>query len=470
MITKRGIFVLSLIHCIHASSLNAADLDKKYASIPKEVQKNGVDFGGADTDDATVAVFCDFSWQSFIALNWPSQDWPAIPQRGIPDKTLDFSETFRPRVWETWKSGFETIPKQPSHGSIVQPLLWNQVGDATPVGGTTLTKPKVFGSNTLYGDISQAEFGGFAAPLICQNHTYTHFEVHVNRPEFDTIRGEDFYLIEAINAHAIDPHHDDFQYPNGSITVKASWRELQVSEDPTTYYVREADVLDYQNGGSDRRKLGLVGFHIVAKTPLRKQWIWISFEHARNVPGLTTGTGYSYNDSSNAGLSNEPAKVGDPSNLYVSPTPSNALVPAQAVRQNPLHAQTILANTKYHAMLPTNSVWRNYHLVMTQWPTTPNEPDEKPFPADPTNAPTDINVSNTTMETWHQATSCISCHKLAEEAGFDYVFFPSIHAQRSPTGFAAAMATPAASELQQKIRRQLDKSVLRSRELQNNKR
>ena len=39
-----------------------------------------------------------------------------------------------------------------------------------------------------------------------------------------------------------------------------------------------------------QRTMGLVGLHIVSKTPARPQWIWSTFEQVDNVPVVTGAT------------------------------------------------------------------------------------------------------------------------------------------------------------------------------------
>ena len=462
--------------------LVGADLDKQYAKIPLEIQKGGVDYGGDSTDDATISAANEFSWRSFLALNWPATDWPTNPLRGVADKTKDISELDRPRVWETWKASYEMIPFQPATGNAVQPLLWNLVDDPTPAGGTTKANPKVFGSYTPFADISQALMttpfpgteGPLGSPLVCQNHTYTHFEVRMNRSSFATIRGEGFYLRNVIDSHmdvSGDAAGDDkkvpFEFPHGSISVKASWRELVVGEDSTKYYTRKAKVQDYKTNTFDDRILGLVGMHIVQKTPMRDQWIWTSFEHASNVPGiLPSGSKYSYNDGATT-TSADPGPIG-PTNLYASPTPNSGLAAASVVREISLHPQTQLDNKKFHDMLSPTSVWQNYYLVLTQWPTLPKAPatatelEGKPFPLEPSPAGPNYSIANTTMETWFQSsTSCISCHELAESSGFDYVFFPAMHARKAPS--VALNASGASVKFIENVRQKLKDSSQQSR-------
>ena len=54
----------------------------------------------------------------------------------------------------------------------------------------------------------------------------------------------------------------------------------------------------YLNGEKRSADMGLVGLHLVSRTPKRPQWIWSSFEHVDNVPNGAkpeSGRTYSFN-------------------------------------------------------------------------------------------------------------------------------------------------------------------------------
>src|SRR6266850_312952 len=57
-----------------------------------------------------------FSWQEFIALNWPAKDH----ERGVPDWHKKISDAGT-RVWETWKEEYEVYLKDGAH-----PAAWNE--------------------------------------------------------------------------------------------------------------------------------------------------------------------------------------------------------------------------------------------------------------------------------------------------------------------------------------------------------
>ena len=63
-----------------------------------------------------INFFDAYSWQTFIALNWPA----ASGSRGVPDTAKNHCDRTAPRVWETWKSVEEAFVP----GGIA-PAAWN---------------------------------------------------------------------------------------------------------------------------------------------------------------------------------------------------------------------------------------------------------------------------------------------------------------------------------------------------------
>jgi hypothetical protein len=64
-----------------------------------------------------------FSWQEFIALNWP-----AAAQPGVPDPTRNLGNS-GPSVWETWSESSDVF----RHDSAGQPLPPLKFGQAMPL-------------------------------------------------------------------------------------------------------------------------------------------------------------------------------------------------------------------------------------------------------------------------------------------------------------------------------------------------
>lgn len=423
------------------------------AAIPKEV----VDGSGADLPVAVSALpldfFDDFSWRSFVALNWPA----VVGQRGVADTTKTIKDA-GPRVWETWKAAYEIVQPQGA-----QPSEWASLDAITPCSDVPQANSglvRILGAHQRFHDFNEAGFGAFndSGPLVCQNRTYTRYEVRVNKEEFNFIRDKKLYLRSTLLQL-----QSPLRFTSGSIEVKASWREFKGDEPADfvkTFYTIKAKVQDPVTNTCAEKQMGLVGLHIVQKTPLRPQWVWSSFEHVRNVPktGVTPNAGdrFSYND---------PAKPQSTSaqSPTISPTnpPAANPMPTQVVRELPLHPPgggaigTEAANARYQAAL-AGSVWANYMLVCTQWPTRTKDPNVvppdniqgDPFP-DPTSSTT--TVTNTTLETYtQQFTSCMDCHDAARVSNTDFVFFIQFYSFND-TGFAG-LQPRGIDALQEKIR------------------
>jgi hypothetical protein len=79
-----------------------------------------------DPDANEIAVFDDYSWRAFIAINWPAKT--AI--RGVPDENKrfgDFSDPETKVVWATWKADYDLF--QPGEAD---PTDWASFDGYTP--------------------------------------------------------------------------------------------------------------------------------------------------------------------------------------------------------------------------------------------------------------------------------------------------------------------------------------------------
>lgn len=382
-------------------------------------------------------IFHDYSWRSFIALNWPAKTGDA--NRGEPDRTKAFSDTAGPRVWMTWKSRFEIF--QPG-GAV--PAPWTSYEGQNPCGAGFRNDAVTLSSFSAFADFNQATFklDQLGNPLVAQNQTYARYEVRVNQQHFNSIVGHKWYL-----AGNLPTETTPVPFNNGSIEIKAAWRLLTAADTPAVraryYVVPNAQVLDVATAKCTTQDIALVGFHIVAKTPNRPQWIWSTFEHVDNVPPKTT------EPKSPAGIPlsfNDPAKpqVLTPTARPRQLTPANPPVatPAamQVVRKQAITPSAMQINAAYWNLPQIKgTVWQNYMLVMTQWPTqiTPERPDNSgaPFPSGGSA------LSNTTMETYFQSdgASCMDCHQNSNEQGRDFVMFVTFDAFRPAVPAPAAL-------------------------------
>ena len=121
-----------------------------------------------------------YSWQLFIALNWPAQSGA----RGKPDgeDPTKIADRIAPRVWETWKSVQEIFLADGN-----EPEEWKK--PETPAHCPKSSNSESLPTKVL-ADLNQGGFGDVVGPLIAQNRTYVRYEVRTNRIGFEEIRAK----------------------------------------------------------------------------------------------------------------------------------------------------------------------------------------------------------------------------------------------------------------------------------------
>ncbi len=388
-------------------------------------------------------AFDNFAWRAFVALSWPALTDAA--HRGAPDLTKLLGDS-GPRVWETYKSRFEVFQRGPDGGPL-KPAPWASYDGVNPCGAGANNRIKTLASFEPYADFNQASFtaGKFISPLIAQNRTYTRYEVRINEAEFSAIVDHRYYAKAAL------PTLDaPANFNVGSVAVKAAWRILTDVDTPAIrrryYVVAGAQVVDVAKSHAagkitcSKQDVALVGLHIAIKTLYRPQWIWSSFEQVDNVPPIGAGEArepdakdahapYSYNDPMRQQKEIAPppeAPLAQP--VSASNPPRIDPEPMQVIRKHPINADTMAMNRAYWA-LPgiRGTLWANYMLVTTQWPTVTQPPNqendgryfpglhiEPGTPVEPYQTANggDQNLANITMEAYTQdaPSSCMACH------------------------------------------------------------
>lgn len=298
-------------------------------------------------------------------------------------------------------------------------------------------------------------------PLIDQNGNYALFDILMNKSMYDTIVDNGLYSRAGQTANnqpvkfrsgflpgkKEDNRTDDPMSPGdpGAFMLKVAWKVIDRVKDrdiANTFHTVEA--LIYTPASADGKvredcsgptTLGLIGFHAVHKTADRKQWIWTTFEHKDNVPQRS---------ELNAQLNNRSMKILKDRYLFFDPTrldkpinqtplrpwhPSVQPFPggftSQIVREISIDKDAEELNNEFQKKL-MGTVWQNYVLVSTQWPSAFNcarlDTDEdqdaegRTKTPDPSCAPAPTYLANTTLETFSQGTtplsssSCMACH------------------------------------------------------------
>jgi hypothetical protein len=443
-----------------------------------------------------------FAWQEFIGLNWAA----APGQRGVADPGATAAQFGTPNatastVWETYKANTEVFLP----GGATPPA-WNASPPPPSCsGGAGLAASRKQGAHVMdmtsaFGDFALDETSQASGQWLAdQNGKLVWYEIRLNQDEFNAIVNNQFYNggIQLTTASTgKNPSGGAFQVklpagcnqggcPNngqptaGAIEIKAAWRVLT---DPSQYgrYLTSQAVL-VNNGSCSTAMMGLVGLHIIHKTVSQPQFIWATFEQVDNVPPASPATFSSSSCQCQTVIPNACFKTPPGAPVYENclnrqgkgqtctpntPPPYDVVsagctpYPIQVTRRRPISNNSsdpvVATNTAAQQLITganPKSVFQYYQLVDVLWSGSPqdnytNQPGQ-PGPQMPlsmsgaTPDPSALPVANTSMETYVQEKTCLSCHVYANVAGSDgYAsdFSFVLGQAQSPSGRFAARA------------------------------
>lgn len=364
-----------------------------------------------------------YSWLTFIALNAPSEG--AAPAPGNNADTQ----------WENWREVSDLMLADGAKpGDFDSPRV---IPDACKSldGERMLRVVRRAGLNKagthpteVTSEVDQPFNSG---PLIDQNGNFVRYELLVNEPMYEYIVQNNLYSKAGQRAFvgAVDfPEGNNVSGSTGTmgaIMVKAAWKVMGAGDDQSTFHITPA--LAY-NPPSENPKiaescsevtLGLVGWHVAHKTDDAPQWIWSTYEHISNVPSdADIAKGALQSDYNFYDVNCKPGKCPlnepppRPWNPDIQPFPNG--FKSQISRVTALTEATVKLNASFQAIL-AGTVWQNYELISTQWPTDADSP------VDPTGVPAPVFLANTTLETYTQgevpqaSSSCMDCHNNAAD-------------------------------------------------------
>jgi len=386
-----------------------------------------------------------YSWLTFLALNSPASG-----------HLIGRDE---PTVWETYKQLPDVMRRDGK-----PPVDWVDSETNPPVGANKQLPlagcPDANGRMIVRMDMEETYNQPFkSGPLIDQNGNYAVFVIFMNETMFEYINHNTLYNREGQEAFPKKQqalHQDpEIDFPGGNkgknmvgaLMIKASWKLMSEGDlAKGNYHV--IDGLLYRGPASCTPvKLGLIGFHVGHKTDSRQQWIWTTFEHHLNVPTqedvaskIFEKDSYSFYkpgcSESDCPVNQTPDGPWDPDSRKWDLTHPIGFR-SQIVRTGidtsfddsgttTLHDDVKILNDRFHKAPPiAGTVWANYDLITTQWPSgfpcaSKKSPGKLP---DPTCAPFPTYLANSTLETFSQpqhdggvplaTSSCISCHNNA---------------------------------------------------------
>jgi hypothetical protein len=394
-----------------------------------------------------------FSWLSFIAWNSPTD--PAV--------AIDHSQADLPTRWEDMDNFKQLLdvmldpqlgpPKWPADRSEME----KEKVRLMPPACRALYKPGMMVVKMIEESYNEPFKTG---PLIDQQGHYAIFDILMNRTMFDYISAHNLFSKAGQQSAANFELAVDFPpgrnpadaKPDatppqaavvgdiGAVMLKVSWKILGPDEiKAKNFHMVNALVSMPRVEGSKTEPpclpetLGLIGFHLVHKTVSRPQWIWTSFEHIRNVPDKDEVAANKFSEDRYnffaAKCTGRCLEVNATPTRPWTPDPALHLrfrkddsVKSQIVRKVPLTQAARNMNKLFHIVLK-DTVWENYMLLSTQWPSDFNCTNLKvDFQRQPdmTCSPAPAFLANSTLETYSQAedqggvplatSSCIACH------------------------------------------------------------
>ena len=418
------------------SFCDAPPNDELCAVVPKDNTDFDASFIYLNLEKNAQNPFDLFSWQSFVALNWPASE------AGNPlDDPIGTHPTL-PRVWQSWKQPAEVFGytgEDPSCRS-----------DMAAVVATDM----ILQSNGM--------------PLIDRDLNYIVFDTRMNdRTEqyivangLDSAEGQRRFRQTGKVVDFPRGHYLDIPLRTGgalgAIALKMSWKiiDANAGEEADSYYTVDARIAvpaaRSETGETlcIRTRLGLIGMHIMHRTESGNggDWIWSTFEHENVAPIADNSLdpnnilGELFVDGCRAdtveslryvlfspGCKDCPTNTVSPAEWkwfedapYARGHATRGEFGTQVVRCWKIFESTANVNRVWRAKL-RGTVWSNYRLISTQWRGSPGS---KLFP----NGEVPRFLTNVTLETYDQYShggTCMGCHARAttvagQDANFSF--------------------------------------------------
>lgn len=427
-------------------------------SIPSEVP-----------GDQSICNFEQLAWQALLFLVQPT----------AAGDVLQF---------ESW---------MPHYGIFVgadrQPTAWGQhppdpCNPAEDVAGKAIGSAPFVYSNL----VKQA---GSDHALIAPDGNLAYYGLRVNEAAYNMLTRCDLYRSDC--AGPLKPgntgpgvvdiirKYPRLSFPDGAVELKTAWKVLTAEEESSGLFYSVSGWTDPEVKGSCTKvTFGLVGIHVVIKTPDFPALIWASFEHRNNAPDCSDLTatpplGGSWNFFNASTCDNCSTNDYDPPNptqvCRMHPQGDSGIGtfpngedcdanPNQSICQDPTRARLAEStraikeiNASAQALIAQLSnkidpVWANYELVGNVWTRDKVTPPQLQAQVG------SLSAANTTMETYVQngqagqtnPNNCFSCHdqstaefgKNLPEVGLSHIF----DKVQANTGGCSDGSLPAACE------------------------
>jgi len=418
---------ISIIAIVAIIIVSCKKKEKKYAEIPL-ISASEACGAGCDTlifkpnspkDVKILNQQCanTFAWQSFIALTWPSSPVEA----GQPDRSKSIEDwgkpgDLTPMAFGTYKKAEDifTDHKPTRWGNNLEKLM-DTIPNDNQSARSFVDFSKFDDDAEVVNELFQASGG--TSWLTDQNGNLIWYEIKTNYTEFEYIVSNKLYDLDAQKEFA---QKKGIWLPNGSIEIKAAWRiipETDYERLKNRYKIITAIVPQYVRIKSKdsvimkdykEMKLGLVGLHIIQKTPTMPQFHWATFEHEDLAPETNVS------ESDVDWLLYNPEKSQEPTNQTPNVKKDSIVTPVPGIDAQVLNK---FVKEKIISLSP-KSVFQYYKLVDSQWPSSAvADEDNNTYTPLKSGGKTPMVLTNVSMETYVQGISCLDCHV---NAGIDH--------------------------------------------------
>jgi hypothetical protein len=383
-----------------AASSSTASSQASYSIVIESNVPGDIVGGAPNADLKTAAVF---AWQEFIALNWPAMSG----SRDQPDIKKYFGQTTGgPLVWETFRHKAEIFPASGKpHGysqgpstdygydeppQYVYSTSITACPSATP--GTSSSSSSSSGTITTpwvnLDENSQIGLAKMFAGVAPDTHGKTSqqilFLAKANRTEYRYVAKNQWYgdvtppfAATAKNLAATQksapPGSSNFvSFPFGTIEVKSAWRQLTPAELASgkfhTTTVRYYEQLQSASANTSSTNAssssasatpsicyrdaiwGLVGLHIIQKTPTAPYFIFATFEQTDN---LLDSNGNPIEDVDGSLIRNADKTPMNPQIISKNATSANPASPESIQSLSPKTANCTPGDSLYYQNIPT---------------------------------------------------------------------------------------------------------------------
>ena len=444
MVARQSPFAFVLLL---ASSMTLADdtLARSFCDAPPHdevcpvVPKDNTDFDASfiylNLEKNAQNPFDIFSWQTFVALNWPADE------AGAPIDESIGTRPNRPRVWQSYKRPADVFGFALGEEDSCRPGASAEIatGQILQFNGKAL----------IDRDLNY---------IVFDTRLNGHVEEYIVANGLDSAEGQQRFRQAGRQVDFPRGHYRDKTTRAGgelgAIAIKTSWKILDAGADDEaeSYYMADARIAVPAARSATgeafcvRTRVGLLGMHIMHRTESGNggDWIWSTFEHANAAPVadnsldpnnilgelFTDGCRADAVESKRYVLFNPDCKGCVTNTIRAAEWKWFEDAPharghatrgefgTQVVRCWKIFESTARVNAVWHARL-RDTVWSNYRLISTQWRGSPGS---KLFP----NGEVPRFLTNVTLETYDQYShdgTCMGCHaKATTTAGQDANF------------------------------------------------